>query len=64
LPKTLTDPHASGATKVKKKRDTLEEAIRMIVRLQEKFSKDGISLHFTWTAGPLPPNKPTSEKQP
>ena len=49
---------------MKKKRDTLEEAIRMIVRLQEKFSKDGISLHFTWTAGPLPPNKPTSEKQP
>jgi len=44
---------------VKKKRDTLEEAIRMIARLQERFAKDGIGLHFTWTAEPLPPKKPT-----
>jgi len=41
-----------------KKRDSLEEAIRMIVRLQQRFAKEGIGLHFTWTAGPLPPKKP------
>lgn len=44
-----------------KKRDTLEEAIRMIVRLQSKFAKEGIGLHFTWTAGPLPPKKPPED---
>ena len=44
---------------MKKKRDTLEEAIRMIVRLQERFAKEGIGLHFTWTAVPLPKKSTT-----
>jgi len=56
---TVIRPHDTRATGVKKKRDTLEEAIRMIARLQERFAKEGIGLHFTWTAEALPPKKPT-----
>jgi len=55
----ITGPHDTRATEVKKKRDTLEEAIRMIVRLQERFAKEGIGLHFTWTAVPLPKKSTT-----
>jgi hypothetical protein len=43
---------------MKPQKDSLEEAIRMIVRLQTKLAKEGIGLSFTWTAGPLPPPEP------
>jgi hypothetical protein len=44
-----------------KKRDTLEEAIRMIVRVQAQLAKEGIALRFSWMAEPLPKKL---EKQP
>lgn len=47
---------------MKRKRDNLEDAIRMLVRLQIRFAKEGVGLHFTMTTGPVPPPDPKKLK--
>jgi len=47
---------------MRKKKDDLEEAIRMMVRIQDRLRKEGIQLGFTLTAIPVPEKQPTEKR--
>lgn len=48
---------------MKRKREMLEDAIRMLVRIQIRLQKEGVGLHFTMTSGPVPPPDPKKLKR-